>query len=165
MKETVLRTEGSSESQPTAPSKLRLNRILAPTDFSSRSAAAIDYAMQLGRSLGAQVTLLHLVPEPSLDYTMGGMPSEKWEELTAKAETKLDQELAEVKRAYEGVEVDSLLRASLGLREGIVGVVKEISADLLVLSTHGYTGWRHLLFSSDAEKMIHEAPCPVLVVR
>jgi universal stress protein A len=165
MKETVLTTGESTAGQPAAPSKLKLNRILAPTDFSSRSAAAIDYAMQLGRSLGAQVTLLHLVPEPCLDYTMGGMPSEKWEELEAKAETKLDQELAQIKLAYEGVEVDSLLRASLGLRRGIVGVAKEVSADLLVLSTHGYKGWRHLLFSSDAEKMIHEAPCPVLVVR
>ncbi len=41
----------------------------------------------------------------------------------------------------------------------------QISADLLVLSTHGYTGWKHLLFGSDAENILQHAPCPILVVR
>ena len=51
------------------------------------------------------------------------------------------------------------------LREEIVSAAKEVSADLVVISTHGYTGWKHLLFGSDAEKMLHEAPCPVLFLR
>jgi len=44
-------------------------------------------------------------------------------------------------------------------------VAREIAADLLVVSTHGYTGWKHFLFGSDAAKIAKDAPCPILVVR
>jgi nucleotide-binding universal stress UspA family protein len=47
----------------------------------------------------------------------------------------------------------------------IVRAVTDLSADLVVISTHGYTGWKHLLFGSDAEKIVEHAPCPILVVR
>jgi nucleotide-binding universal stress UspA family protein len=39
------------------------------------------------------------------------------------------------------------------------------NADLIVLATHGWTGWRHLVFGSVAEKVLREAPCAVLSVR
>jgi len=41
----------------------------------------------------------------------------------------------------------------------------EEKADLIVLATHGWTGWRHLVFGSVAERVLREAPCPVLSVR
>jgi hypothetical protein len=44
-------------------------------------------------------------------------------------------------------------------------LARELSADLLVISTHGYTGWRHFLFGSDAEKILEHACCLTLVVR
>jgi nucleotide-binding universal stress UspA family protein len=50
-------------------------------------------------------------------------------------------------------------------RDEIVRAATDLSADLLVLSTHGYKGWRHVLFGNDAEKILEHAPCPVLVIR
>ena len=51
-----------------------LTRILALTDFSHRSRAAVDYAARLARSMHARLTLLHVLPQPSaFDYTMGGL--------------------------------------------------------------------------------------------
>jgi nucleotide-binding universal stress UspA family protein len=44
-------------------------------------------------------------------------------------------------------------------------VATDLPADFLVISTHGYTGWKHFLFGRDAEKIVEHAPCPVLVVR
>jgi hypothetical protein len=56
--------------------KFTFNHILAPTDFSPNSDKAVDYAVQLARRLGAKLTLLHIVPEPSaLDYPMEGIPA------------------------------------------------------------------------------------------
>ena len=72
-------------------------------------------------------------------------------------------ELAHAKLSL--LEVDSKLRTGVDLHDEIVGTAKLISADLLVLSTHGYTGWKHLLFGSDAEKILEHAPCHILVVR
>jgi universal stress protein A len=164
MKQTTTIGKEGSTGTPPAPLKLGFSRIVVATDFSPRSEAAVDYAVELARRLGAQVTLLHLVPEPTaFDYTMGGIPADEWEQAREEAKNRLEHELARAKITYQGIE--SLMRTGIALREEIVNAAKEVSADLVVISTHGYTGWKHLLFGSDAEKMLHEAPCPVLVVR
>ena len=139
-------------------------RILVPTDFSQRSEIAIDYAVELARRMNAQLTLLHVLPEPSaLDYDLGGFPPEELAQAEEEAKQKLAAELAHAKLSL--LEVDSKLRTGVDLHDEIVGTAKLISADLLVLSTHGYTGWKHLLFGSDAEKILEHAPCHILVVR
>jgi universal stress protein A len=139
-------------------------RILAPIDFSPRSKMAIDYAVELARRMSAQLTLLYVLPEPSaLDYNIGGFPADEWEQANKEAKEKLADELARAKRTL--LEVDAKLRTGSDLHEEILSTAKQISADLLVLSTHGYTGWKHLLFGSDAEKILQGAPCSILVVR
>ena len=47
----------------------------------------------------------------------------------------------------------------------IADVARELASDLLVISTHGYTGLKHVLMGSIAEHVVRYAPCPVLVVR
>jgi len=64
--------------------KFSVKRILAPTDFSPKSEKAVNYAIQLAQLLGAKLTLLHVVPEPSaVDYSMEGISIQeiqRWEE-------------------------------------------------------------------------------------
>ena len=157
-----LKTEAAP--QPIADALPFIRRILAPTDFSYRSETAIEYAIELARQMSAQLTLLHVVPEPSaLDYNMGGFPPEQLEQAQKDAKEKLAEELAHAKLTL--LEVDAKLKTGINLREEILTTAKEISADLIVISTHGYTGWKHLLLGSDAEKILEHAPCPVLVVR
>jgi nucleotide-binding universal stress UspA family protein len=62
-----------------------------------------------------------------------------------------------------------LLESTLG-RSGtpyqqITDVAKELNMDLIVISTHGYTGLMHVLMGSTAERIVRHAPCPVLTVR
>jgi len=166
MKETVdlPDTQTETASQPTAQAQPVFSRILVPTDFSHRSEAAVDYAVELARRMHAHLTLLHVLPEPSaLDYTMGGFPQEEWDQQKLEAEKNLAEAITRAKRTF--LEVDSKLRSGLDLRHEILSAAKEASADLLVLSTHGYTGWKHLLFGSDAEKILKQASCPILVIR
>ena len=150
--------------QSSGSTKFNFSRIVAPTDFSPNSERAVDYAVQLARRLGAKLTLLHVVPEPSaLDYSMEGVSVQEiqgWEE---EAEKKLKERLARAQLEYK--EVDALRASALHPRNQIVRAAADLSADLLVISTHGYTGWKHFLFGSDAEKILEHAPCPVLVVR
>jgi universal stress protein A len=151
-------------SQAVQTPKFTFSHILAPTDFSPNSNRAIDYAVQLARRLGAKLTLLHFFPEPSaLDYPMGGIPAEEIEGWKKEAEKRMADQLAQAK--LQNQEVDSVQRTALHPREEIIGVARELSADLLVISTHGYTGWKHFLFGSDAEKIIEHACCPTVVVR
>jgi universal stress protein A len=166
MKEIIesLATSGAPTDQPTAIPPFRLRCILAPTDFSTNSEKAVHYAIQLARLVGARLTLLHVVPEPSaLDYTMQGIPVDEIEGWKEEATAKLAAELAKAKLAYR--EVDSALTMALHPRDEIVRAATSLGVDLLVLSTHGYTGWKHALFGSDAEKILEQAPCPVAVIR
>jgi universal stress protein A len=107
---------------------------------------------------------LHVFPEPSaFDFNIVGISCEEWYQSQEEAEKKLSGVLAHAKRTL--LEVDAILRIGLDLHDEIVGAAHKISADLLVLSTHGYMGWKHLLFGSDAEKILRDAPCAILVVR
>jgi universal stress protein A len=150
--------------QSAGRTKFNISRIVAPTDFSPNSERAVDYAVQLAQRLGAKLTLMHVVPEPSaLDYSMEGISVQEiqgWEE---EAEKRLTERLVRAQLEYK--EVDTLQVSALHPRDRIVSVATDLSADLLVISTHGYTGWKHFLFGSDAEKILERAPCPVLVVR
>jgi len=144
--------------------KFTFSHMLAPTDFSPNSDRAANYAIQLAQRLGAKLTLLHVVPEPSaLDYPMEGIPAEEIEERKKEAERRMAVQLERAKLQYQ--EVDSVQRSALHPRDEIISVARELSADLLIISTHGYTGWKHFLFGSDAEKIFEHASCPTLVVR
>jgi universal stress protein A len=165
MKETakLLVTQTKTAETVIVP-QLVFTRILALTDFSHRSQAAVEYAVQLALSMHARLTLLHVLPEPSaFDYTMGGFSQGEWEEAKEGAVKKLAEETTRTKADYG--EVDSLFRTGLDLHDEIISVAREIAADLMVVSTHGYTGWKHFLFGSEAAKIVKDAPCPILVVR
>jgi universal stress protein A len=155
-------TLGNALDKPRSP--FRLSHILVPTDFSPNSEKAMSYAIELAKLARAKVTLLHVVPEPSaLDYTMEGIPADEIQEWQNEAAKRLAEQLAKAKLEYQSVE--SVQTIALHPRDEIVRAAAKLSADLLALSTHGYTGWKHLLFGSDAEKILEHAPCPVLIVR
>jgi len=109
------------------------------------------------RSTHAQLTLLHVLPEPSaLDYTLGGFPETEQDRAKEEASSLLDEAVAHAKRTF--LEIDSRLRIGADLRLEILNTAQEISADLLVLTTHKFAGWKNLLFGSDAKRfwnMLH----------
>ena len=60
--------------------------------------------------------------------------------------------------------VRSTIRMGVATHE-IVEAAKELDVDLVVIATHGYTGWKHFAIGSTAARVARAAPCPVLVVR
>ena len=144
--------------------KFGFDRILVATDFSPNSVRAVKYSVQLAKRLGARLTILHVVPEPSaLNYPMEGIPPEEvlgWQREAAK---RLDQQVVEAKRQY--AKVGCLQRLAFSPRDEIVKVATELPADCLVLSTHGLTGWKHFLLGSYAEKILEHSPCPTVIVK
>jgi nucleotide-binding universal stress UspA family protein len=164
MNEVIATPTASGDAAGQTRSPFKLSHILVPTDFSPNSEKAMCDAIELAKLARAQVTLLHVVPEPSaLDYTMQGIPVDEIQGWQDEAAKKLAEQLAKAKLEYQGVE--SIQTIALHPRDEIVRAATQLSADLLVLSTHGYTGWKHLLFGSDAEQILEHAPCPVLIVR
>ena len=115
-------------------------------------------------NLGARLTLLHVHFERPewWESAIDGIEVYDWEQWREAMEKKLAEEVERAKRSYQAV--DSLLRIASDFRREILTVAKELRADLVVLATHGYVGWKHFILGSHAEQILERAPCPILVV-
>ena len=137
--------------------------VLVPTDFSPASFKAMDYAVTLAEMFGAKVTFAHIVvPVAAPDLVYGPVA---WDEAVAieSAKERLN-ELKQSRGAKVAGKVRTVVRRGHPYSE-IDQIAKDIGADLIVVSTHGRSGLRHLLLGSVAERVVRHAPCPVLVVR
>jgi nucleotide-binding universal stress UspA family protein len=141
----------------------RFNRILVPIDFSSPSLKAIPYALAISRQFGADVHLLHISdmaqqPPPPL-LTLPLVPRSEWNQRFLKRLENL------VLKYRTGGKVSVLEPRAGRTYEEICDVARELRADLIIVATHGYNGYKRLLFGSTAERVVQHSPCPVLVVR
>lgn len=145
-------------------SPITVKKILAPTDFSPASEKGLKYALRLATEFGAQVTLLHVL-EPAVPVTFEGMPM-RWPEegITSLEAAKTLKQLVTETRQGGFARVTGTTRRGFASYE-IVSAAAELDADLIVIATHGYTGWKHFCIGSTAERVVRVAPCPVLVVR
>lgn len=144
---------------------LPFKKILWPTDFSEPSFEALKAAIELASRFSAElyavnvVSSLPVVPGPSGPTSFNVSLYE--EELQESAENSI-KEIIENK-IPEGIKTHSVVIAGL-VADEIVQEAEKQKVDLIVTSTHGERGWRHLIFGSVAEKVVRMAPCPVLVV-
>jgi len=99
---------------------------------------------------------------PGAAISSGGFIASYQQELEVYAKKSLDQIVQE--RVSEGIE--SQTRVCLGdAANEIVGTAADEHADLIVIATHGLTGWRRFMFGSVAEKVVRLAQCPVLTIQ
>jgi len=141
---------------------LPFKKILCPTDFSEPGCAGVKAAAEIASRFGAELILMHVVgPIPALDTPagMGTFDVAAYQrELTSSAEAFLEQREAEVP---EDVPVKSIVSHGDAAHE-ILRVAKEEGIDLIVMATHGATGWVHKVFGTVTEKVIRHAHCSVL---
>jgi len=142
---------------------LKLKRILVPIDFSECSKKALQYALPLASEHEAALTLLYVVPPA---YGAGEYGGINYAQLEASMRTDGEKALSKLAAAELSGEVagDTLVRVGSPARE-IIETAKDLPADLIVISTHGRTGLKHVLLGSVAEHVVQRAPCPVFVVR
>lgn len=141
-----------------------LKKILVPHDFSPPSRKAFKYASRFAKEFGSHLILLYVLEPVSSRGFMGlpGAPAFSEEEL-ATAEKNLRVLLNSA--GVSGLkETRSALRTGIASHE-IVEAAKDLDVDLIVIATHGYTGWKHFCIGSTAERVVRAAHCPVLVVR
>ena len=149
-----------------APSRVHIERILCPTDFSEFTTRALRRAVGLGRWFGARVTALHVIP-PS-PWVMDAVYTP---EMPVSAELLRDRRAREEKELARCIEplLDEGAPIEIRIAEGepwceIQAAAAALPADLLVMGTHGRSGFQHLLLGSVTEKVLRRAPCPVLTV-
>jgi universal stress protein A len=153
---------------------LPFHTILCPVDFSESSYKALHSAAEIASHFQAELVLAHvlqpipIVPaEPA--YVLGAAPIMPATSIDVNEQQK-QQEMAALDRLTLAIQqlpsqMTSRIKVGLGdAAEEIVRIAESEAADLIVIATHGLTGWRHLVFGSVAEKVIRSAWQPVLVI-
>ena len=144
-------------------SPLRLKNILVPIDFSECSKKALQYAIPLAREHQAALTLLYVVPPI---HSTGEYGAIDYAEFEANMRVNGEKQLARLSADEVGDDIStkSLVRVGSPTQE-IIETARSLPADLIVISTHGLTGLKHVFLGSVAEHVVQRAPCPVFVVR
>ena len=160
MKETGSRTTMLPWSSVT-DDPLTLRNILLATDFSPYSARALSYALGIAARYAATLHLFHCIdPTP---YNMGAPDAVQ----TAGEAAWRDMHRLESDLRSGGLakDVGVKLRVEAGdLPTVLQEIVRDLDLGLIVVGTHGRTGWKKLVLGSVAEIVVDHAPCPVLTV-
>jgi nucleotide-binding universal stress UspA family protein len=141
---------------------LSIRRVLCPVDLSDCSQHALDHAAAIARWYESAVTVLHVFTTP-----VAAVPVPGW---AGPVPAALDREhvLAQLSAVVSaagrpGVSTALMSRDGDAVRE-ILAAATELPADLLVIGTHGRSGFERLVLGSVAEKVLRRAACPVLSV-
>lgn len=140
---------------------MNIRRILVPTDFSEAAEPALDYAVGLARSFGAELVLFHAL-EP-LVFGEGAVAfGSVMDQLEQAAHAQLQRRVARLKA--RGLKVRGM--AGNGSTARLISdTAGKLRIDLIVMGTHGRGALSRMLIGSVAEKVVRTAMCPVLTVR
>lgn len=142
---------------------MKIEKILYPTDFSEGSREALSYAETLARDYKAGLVLLYVVPDvPAARWYV---PPEAVSRMFDDLEKSAGQEMVKLQSEISGVKAVETRIAHGTAYEEIIRTAREVKADMIVIGTHGRRGVDHLIFGSTAERVVRDAPCPVVTVR
>lgn len=152
--------------QRVAASPRQIRQILCPIDFSDFSRHALDHAMAIAHRYDARVTALHVFVLAVGGALFTGAAGLQPFSLNDANREKL---LARMRRFVEGeagsqAAVDVIVRESNDVASQILQEAEALSADLLVIGTHGRSGFDRLVLGSVTERILRKAACPVLTI-
>jgi len=139
-----------------------VKRILVPTDLTIESEKAIEFGLVLARLFGAQLTLFHVYHEPySIEYLRGPCAYNAVLENRRYSASILNSIAEDVKKRYSDCDAEFCDGVP---SEEIVRMASEQKIDLIVVSTHHYNWLGRLAYGCDSERILRDAPCPVLIL-
>lgn len=139
------------------PVSFPFRSILVPLDFDDSSKAALELAKQLAPTGDATLHLLHVI-------AIVLAPGEPATMFVAR-EDEVKAALEKIAREQLGIAKYQIHTRTGDTARGIVEAARELHTDLIVMPTHGRRGLPHFFLGSVAERVVREAPCPVLTMR
>ena len=144
-------------------------RILVATDGSTLSKKAVNSAIELAASIGAELIALKVIPRYPQSYFEGSIP------LSADEVAKVEQHWADDARDVvdgvkalgekKGVKVKAILSKADVVSDALIAAAKKHNADLIVMASHGRKGIKRLLLGSETQHVLTHSHIPVLVLR
>ena len=144
---------------PSIPTK-----ILLPIDFSPSSQAALEMSADLAQHFQAELYLVNVIPMFPTTTLPDFVPEGQF---IQHARTFAERHLAKCKAVLEarGVKSTSSVEVGNDIAGSIMEVVEREHIGMVVISTHGISGWHPLVFGSIAEKVVKLVECPLLLLR
>lgn len=134
-----------------------ISHVLCPVDFSEFSRRALDHAIAMAKWYEARLTMLHVF------VNMGAVDLPP----IVLEDAERERLLAEMRRFAcppPDLSIDLLIREAPDMHREILHQADALHSDLLVIGSHGRSGFERLLLGSVTEKVIRKATCPVMVV-
>jgi nucleotide-binding universal stress UspA family protein len=155
-KETVMSEVHAFPSVPT--------KILLPIDFSPSSQTALGMATDLALHFHAELFLVNVIPLFSTFTSEYSVPQVQFQQ---EEKAHAEQHLAKCRGVLttRGVKAGSSVEVGNDIAGSIMDVIEREHIDLVVISTHGISGWHPLVFGSIAEKVVKLVQCPLLLLR
>ncbi len=147
--------------------KFRIQKILIPFDFSETAELALEHAVFMAKLHKADITLLHVIESYSfttaISQAFGKSQSEFEKKIETSANDRLNELTAKLHRE-SGVTVNQ--RTEMGkIYKSITAVAEEMDIDLIIMGTHGISGFQEFLIGSNTYRVVMSAPCPVISVQ
>ena len=139
-------------------------KILLPIDFSPSSEAAMEAATGLAQQFHAGIHLVHIIPEiPDFNGSDFFPETAVLQERKETIEQRLDAYRERL--VQKGVPASFSIELGNDIVGGLMRVIKREHIDMVVISTHGMSGWHPLIFGSIAEHMIKQVNCTLLLLQ
>ncbi len=141
-----------------------MKKILVPTDFSDHAEYALKVAAQIAKKNNGEIVLLHMLELPGQGSDAIGSGSDIPEIMffKNKAIEKLES-LMDISY-LEGIPVSEIIQFEKTF-EGIINISKKNNVDLIVMGSHGASGFQEMFIGSNTEKVVRSSDIPVLVIK
>jgi len=141
--------------------------ILVAVDESPMAYAAVEQALSLAKNLDSHVTIMSVIaidPFVGVDfYKVAPAITDYF----MQAEKNAKERLEDIKQSFirDGIEINTKLIHGVSPSQGIIQVADEVSADLIIMGSHGRTGIQKVMLGSVAQNVLTQSPIPVLIVK
>jgi len=141
-----------------------MKKILVPTDFSDHAHYALKVAAQIAKKNGGEIILLHMLELPSQAGDAVGSGHDLPEIMLFKnlAINKLENLMDD--ECLDGLQVSEIIQFELAF-DGIMKVSTINDIDLIVMGSHGASGFKEMFIGSNAEKVVRNSDIPVLIIK
>lgn len=141
-------------------------KILVAIDDSEISVNVIQQAAQLAKALNSEITVVEVMtldPYLSEAYLRMGQSNE----LIERVRSYVQENLTKVEKKFEelGLTVATQVLEGFSIHDEIIGAAQNLGADLIIMGSHGRTGFKKFILGSVAQKVLGESHIPVLVIR
>lgn len=145
---------------------LQIKNILIPTDFSKTGSLAVDQAVYMARLFNANLYLLHVVEltERLFGIYGSGLKTPYVSQVVKLAKEKLNRTALSLQKKH-GIPVKAICIKGSKVWNEVLKAVKDKNIDIVIMGTHGASGFNEYFVGSNAHKTVSVCPCPVISVR